>query len=109
MQIRSKDERRFLRMTNEKEQPEEEPKEQDTKPDSGDVSVVDKAVEVLQGLQKENDRTEANIKRLEEATAKRMLAGRSGVYTDEKPKELSPKEYADMFMKGELTKEDDRK
>ena len=70
-----------------------------------DNSAIDRADQILKSLQEENKKFEQNLKRQEEAIAKQMLSGRSSVHSDEKPKEITPQEYAQKAIKGEFNNE----
>jgi len=87
-------------MPEEEKKEEEQPKEE--APKETEESPLDRGERIMKMLEEQNKIFERNIHRQEEITAKQMLAGRSGVHTDEQPKEESPQEYKDRIMKGQL-------
>lgn len=65
-------------------------------------SIVIQARAEREKLAAENERMEANLRRQEELMARKALAGESrGPGQPEPPKEPTPKEFKDAFMKGE--------
>ena len=66
-------------------------------------SLVEQADAAAERLARENDRKEALLRREEELMARKALGGISeGPAQPEPPKEETPKEFKDKFMKGEL-------
>ena len=76
--------------------------------DSGDgdkssaSSIVEQADAAAERLALQNEKMEANIRRQEELMAKQTLGGRSVISQPEKPKEETPAEFKERFLKGQL-------
>jgi hypothetical protein len=82
-----------------KEQPKEQPKEEASKISD----VMAKAHAAAERLRIENDRMEANTRRLEEMKAFEMLGGKSeGAPQEKEPEPISDTEYAEKALKGEV-------
>jgi len=68
-------------------------------------SLIDNASEKADRLDKENTRFEENIKRLEQIESRKILGGQStSGSTQEQEKELTPAEYAQKILRGEVPK-----
>lgn len=86
----------------------EEKKEQNTSADTREGnqqqsnSIVERADAAAERLGKENERLEANLRRQEEIMARQTLGGRSVIGQPEKPKEETPSEFKEKFLKGLL-------
>lgn len=66
-------------------------------------NMVASAAEAATRLKAENERMEANIKKLEELKAYELLGGKTdGKPQETKPEEISPKDYARMALEGKL-------
>jgi len=66
-------------------------------------SIVERADAAAERLAKENERIEANIRRQEELMAKQALGGvSSGPGKKEPPREDTPAEIKEKFLRGEL-------
>lgn len=69
-------------------------------------TMVDKANDAAERLEKANERTAELIKQREEIDARNRLGGRAdGAVQDEKPKEVSDEDYADKALRGELNEQ----
>ena len=91
----------------------EEEKEQGTPEDTGEgdkpeaAGIVGEANKAREGLAKENERLEANIKELRELEAGRILGGETtGGTAPIKEKEVSPEDYAKLLLGGKLPLKD---
>ena len=66
-------------------------------------SIVEQAKSAAERMEAANEKREALLAREEELEARRTLGGQStGAAQVEKPKEDTPKEYAEKVMKGEV-------
>lgn len=80
---------------------ENENNEQQTKQE--EMSVIEKAEKAYIQLQEENKKLEANIKRMEELQAHRILGGKTdGRPQEVKPAEIDPRSYAKMVLSGQI-------
>ena len=81
-----------------KEETKEEPKEE------GSKSMIDKANEAAERLEKANEAQAALLKQQQEIEARRTLGGQSEAgTTPAAPKELTDVEYAEAFRKGDIS------
>jgi len=65
------------------------------------ISELDRADQIAERQKRENDRREELLKREESLEARRAVGGRAeGGSEPEKPKEETPKEYADAVLSG---------
>jgi len=65
------------------------------------VSVVSEAIKAAERLELANKQMQENIKKLEELRAFEMLGGTTdGKAPEEKPVEISPKDYVKSIMNG---------
>lgn len=72
---------------------------EENKPES--LSLVERAEAAVKAIKEQNDRHEELIKREEEDRAKKMLGGTTDAgQTQEKPREMTPKEYKEAVEKG---------
>lgn len=90
----------------------EENKKKQTTGDSGEgdkskkATLIDEANAAAKRLEEANERKSELLKQEEELNAKRILGGGSEAGGEpEKPKEETPKEYADKVMRGEVPSE----
>ena len=78
----------------------------DTNSNTGDnpqaQTILEQANAIRQGLERENQRYEENLRRHEELVAKRALGGMSDGPTPEGKREETAKEFKEKFMRGEL-------
>ena len=77
-------------------------KKQEEKPiEEEKPALIYDALTAAENLKKENERMEQNLKQLQELKAWEMLGGKSrGKEPEEKPKEIDPKTYAELVLKG---------
>jgi uncharacterized protein (DUF3084 family) len=66
------------------------------------ISELDRADQIAERQKRENDRREAILQREEALAARRAVGGVTDGAAQEKPKELSPAEYARKAMAGEI-------
>ena len=84
-------------MENEKKEIKEEPKK---------LSMVESAHEVAEKLRLENERMEANIKKVEELKAFETLGGKTeGREQEVTPKEVDPVQYSQDALEGKIEAE----
>jgi hypothetical protein len=62
--------------------------------------LIERARQEREGLVKENERLERNIKELRELEASRLLGGTAGGRVEPTPKKETAKEYKDRVMSG---------
>jgi len=89
--------------SNKTEEPEE--KEPEALPDAAvePIATIDKANEAAERMERANKKKEELLLREEKLEVNRRLGGTSEAgATKLKKKELSPEEYADLVMKGEV-------
>ena len=55
--------------------------------------------EIYDKIKAENDRTEVNLKRMEELAARNLLGGKSDACLQPAVKEETPKEYSERILK----------
>lgn len=86
-----------------------EVEEEDTTEDTGERDVaestelIDSANAAAEGLKTENDRKEKLVEREERLEARRALGGTSEAgRAPEKPAEITPEEYSNKFLDGEV-------
>jgi len=86
---------------------EEKPKEEAPKEEPSEAqSMVEKVTSLYDKIKSENDRTEKLLKKQEEIKTLEALSGKSeGKGQEEPKKKLTPKEYKDAIMRGEVPKE----
>jgi len=65
-------------------------------------SIVERADAAAERLARENERSEANIRRQEELMAKQALGGRSEINPKAVPKEETNHEFYKKFLRGEV-------
>ena len=65
-------------------------------------SPLEEGRKLVDELRAENEKTEALLERQEAIAAAEMLSGKSTVEQPEEKKEMTPKEYADKVMNGEI-------
>jgi len=56
----------------------------------------------LQKLREENDELEKEIRRAQKMRTEALLAGTAGGRIEGQPKEITPKEYANKLLKGQV-------
>lgn len=67
------------------------------------LSIVEEAKRVRDEIRAENDRRENLLREEQKLKAEQMLAGTGGGNVpQEKPKELTPREYKDLIMSGKI-------
>ena len=70
---------------------------------SSTTGLLEKTTQAVQDLKDQNDRKERLIREEKDLYARKMLGGLSEAGEEpEKPKELSNKEYAEKFARGEI-------
>ncbi len=68
------------------------------------ITELDRADQIAERLKRENDRKEALLNREESLEARRRVGGVAEAGQQQKPKEETPKEYADKVMSGNVEK-----
>lgn len=67
------------------------------------MDLLEESKQTAESLKKLNEEVKENLKRLEELKAREILGGKSDAGTkQEVKKEISPKEYAEKVLKGEI-------
>jgi len=88
----------------------EENKEESASDNAGEgvqpdtTSELDRADQIAERLKRENDRKEELLTREESLAARRAVGGVAEAGQQSKPKEETPKEYADRVMSGNVEK-----
>ena len=81
---------------------EEEQEEKDAETDESPANSIDDANIVIEKMKKENDRREQLTIREEKMHVQNILSGRANAGQPQvKKKEQTPREYADMVLRGE--------
>jgi len=76
---------------------------QEVKTEIKQPSMIESAAAAANSLKAENERMEANIKKLEELKAFETLGGKSaGAPQETQPKEITDKDYARMVLEGKI-------
>ena len=69
------------------------------------LNVIEEAKATAERIEKANVEMSSNITKLEQLQARDILGGRSNAAPNmEKPKEETPKEYAQRVMRGDVSK-----
>lgn len=91
-----------------KQETQEETKEEPTSEDAGEgdkpksSSLIERASSAAERLEKANAQTELLVQRQEDLMARRALEGTTDAGKTEKKVEVSPEEYAQKVLKGEI-------
>lgn len=108
------DERGYEKMVDEEKQTEENKSEntennQDRGSEQESSDPVKQANAAAERMEKANQKTQENIKKLQEMEARNILGGKSERQQVEQKKELDPVEYSKRALKGEIPPKEEPK